>query len=318
MSGPVHIPVLMREVLAALAPKPGETYADCTAGLGGHAKAVGEVIQSSAHQSGIVLNDVDPANLAHAGENVSRHCKNVSVLTVQGNFAELPHTLRGKGIAADMVVADLGFSSNQLEDAARGMSFMRDGALDMRLDPTLAVNASELVNTLSEGELARILLEYGEERGAHRVARKLVEARAQNPIATSGQLAQLVRAALGKPHGPIDPATKTFQALRIAVNDELGSLQGLLGLIEQSAGEVSHGQSSWLAPGARVAIISFHSLEDRFVKQSFAEMVKAGIASNITNGPVVASENELAANPRARSAKLRAVRITTEGHGDKT
>lgn len=313
MSVPVHIPVLPREVLATLAPKPGETYADGTAGLGGHAKAIADAMKAAGTPGTIVLNDVDPKNLACAQEFVQKGSEGTKVVSVQGNFAELPHTLRGKGISADMLLADLGFSSNQLEDASRGMSFMRDGALDMRLDPTLPINASELVNTLSEDELARILLEFGEERGARRIARKLVESRAQNPIVSSGQLADLVRGALGGGHGPIDPATKTFQALRIAVNDELGSLEGLLGLIEQAAGEIQHAKPTWLARGARVAIISFHSLEDRLVKHAFARMVKSGVAKEITNGPVVASENELASNPRARSAKLRVVQVGVVG-----
>ncbi len=306
---PVHIPVLPREVLATLVPQAGETYADGTAGLGGHAKAIAEAMKSAGGAGTIVLNDVDPKNLAFACEYVQQYGEGSTVVCVQGNFAELPHTLRAKGLAANMLLADLGFSSNQLEDAARGMSFMRDGALDMRLDPTLPVSASDLVNTLSEGELARILLEFGEEHGARRIARKLVESRAQNPIVSSGQLAELVRAALPSGHGPIDPATKTFQALRIAVNDELGSLEGLLGLIEQAAAQVQCGTPKWLARGARVAIISFHSLEDRLVKHAFARMVKSGVAEDITNGPVVASENELASNPRARSAKLRVVRL---------
>lgn len=309
MSTLVHIPVLPNEVLATLSPQAGEIYADCTAGLGGHAKAVAELVRSPSTPGTVILNDVDPKNLAYAKGFVEKAASNVNVVCVQGNFAELPHTLRAMGLAANMLLADLGFSSNQLEDASRGMSFMRDGALDMRLDPTLPINASELVNTLSEDELARILLEFGEERGARRIARKLVESRAQNPIVSSGQLADLVRAALGGSHGPIDPATKTFQALRIAVNDELGSLEGLLGLIEQAAGEIRHGKPTWLAPGARVAIISFHSLEDRSVKHAFVRMVKSGVAQDITNGPVVASENELAINPRARSAKLRVVKV---------
>jgi 16S rRNA (cytosine1402-N4)-methyltransferase len=316
-----HVPVLLHEVLAALDPKAGETFADCTAGLGGHACAVAKRMGRGT----IVLNDVDPANLDRASANVREawggqglealgtHALEAhATVAVRGNFAELPHVLRERGICAEMILADLGFASNQIEDASRGFSFQRDGPLDMRLDPTLPVHAGHLVNSAPESELVRILTEYGEESGARRIARKLVDIRSAKPIATTAELAGAVHAALGFSGGPIDPATRTFQALRIAVNDELGSLEGLLGLVEQACGELAAGRATWLARGARVAIISFHSLEDRLVKQAFGRIAKACAkdgAKELTKHPVTASEAELGWNPRARSAKLRCVRV---------
>jgi 16S rRNA (cytosine1402-N4)-methyltransferase len=316
-----HVPVLLHEVLAALDPKAGETFADCTAGLGGHACAVAKRMGRGT----IVLNDVDPANLDRASANVreawggqglealgTHGLEAHATVAVRGNFAELPHVLRERGICADMILADLGFASNQIEDASRGFSFQRDGPLDMRLDPTLPVHAGHLVNSAPESELVRILTEYGEESGARRIARKLVDVRSAKPIATTAELAGAVHAALGFSGGPIDPATRTFQALRIAVNDELGSLEGLLGLVEQACGELAAGRATWLAKGARVAIISFHSLEDRLVKQAFGRIAKTYAkdgAKELTKHPVTVSEAELGWNPRARSAKLRCVRV---------
>ncbi len=322
-----HVPVLLNEVINTLAPSPGEVYVDCTAGLGGHARAIADRMGRGT----IILNDLDPANLDEAAENV-RRVPGIDVITIRGNFAELPHVLRERNIRASMVLADLGFASNQIEDASRGFSFQRDGPLDMRMDQTLAVHAGDLVNRLPESELVRILTDYGEESGARRIARKLVEVRGGNPIRTTLQLAHAVHAALGFSGGPIDPATRTFQALRIAVNDELGSLEGLLGLVEQAAGELLSGlaygvvssviggtdrsSSTWLARGARVAIISFHSLEDRMVKQAFGRITKQhakpdfGLgAKDLTNGVVTASDAELAVNTRARSAKVRCLRM---------
>jgi 16S rRNA (cytosine1402-N4)-methyltransferase len=199
-------------------------------------------------------------------------------------------------------LADLGFSSNQMDDGARGFSFMRDGPLDMRLDPTLPVSAADLVNSSSVGELERVLREFGEERQAGRIVRAIVEARRVEPIRTTGGLKDVIHGAIGRGGGGIDSATRTFQALRIAVNDEIGVLDGLLSFLSRPAG--------WLAPGARFGIISFHSLEDRPVKQHFAAMERDGaIARNV--GPVVADSAEVTANPRSRSAKLRVATIST-------
>lgn len=310
--------MLPREVVELLAPKAGETYVDCTAGLGGHAALVGPLVGASGR---VVLNDVDDGNLGKAAAAVRRACGDgcPELVTIRGNFAELPHALGGlhwggQGIRADMVLADLGFSSNQVDDPARGLSFRLDGPLDMRLDPSLKLSASDLVNGLPEAELARILRDYGEERHAGLVARKLVQARKETPILTTARLAEVVRSVLSGRSGPasIDPATRSFQALRIAVNDELGSLQALLAAVLRGAsGSAGRGtgSGSWLGTGARVAIISFHSLEDRLVKRAMEEVASRGVGDVLTRSPAMADEPEQRANPRSRSAKLRAVRI---------
>lgn len=312
-----HVPVLPREVVELLAPKAGETYVDCTAGLGGHAALVGPLVGASGR---VVLNDVDDGNLGKAAAAVRRACGDgcPELVTIRGNFAELPHALGGlhggQGIRADMVLADLGFSSNQVDDPARGLSFRLDGPLDMRLDPNLKLSAADMVNGLPEAELARILRDYGEERHAGLVARKLVQARKETPILTTARLAEVVRSVLSGRSGPasIDPATRSFQALRIAVNDELGSLQALLAAVLRGAsGSAGRGtgSGSWLGTGARVAIISFHSLEDRLVKRAMEEVASRGVGEVLTRSPAMADEPEQRANPRSRSAKLRAVRI---------
>jgi 16S rRNA (cytosine1402-N4)-methyltransferase len=299
-----HIPVLLEATLATLAPEPGQTYLDCTAGLGGHAAAIAPVLGPG----GVcILNDADPGNLALAAARLGT--AGPRVVSFQGNFAEAPRKLEADGISADLVLADLGFSSNQVEEAERGMSFSRDGPLDMRLDPNLRSTAADLVASLPVDELTRIIREYGEDRAAYRIAQKLVEARRQGPISTTRQLAEIVRRVSGRKPGAIDPATRTFQALRIAVNDELGSLDSLLRSVEQGAERVAAGRPGWLKPGARVAIISFHSLEDRPVKRVMAGLIDRGLASSLTRRPIEADEREVSANPRSRSAKLRAVRI---------
>ncbi len=296
---PGHVPVLAREVLDLLGPRPGETYVDCTAGLGGHAA---QVAQRLAPGGRVILADVDPANLAAAGEHVRRAAPGVGVETFLGNFALLPHHLAATGIRADLVLADLGFASTQVDDPARGLSFSRDGPLDMRLDPSLPVSAGDLVASLPEGELVRILDEYGEERLARKVARAIVTARGRSPLRTTAALADVVRSVVPR-SGPTDPATRTFQALRIAVNDELGSLDALLAAIER---EGLPGFPAWLSDRARVGIISFHSLEDRLVKGAFGRCVGKGW-SDLAHGTVGAGEDERDANPRARSAKLRVI-----------
>ena len=301
-----HVPVLMNEVLRVLAPVPGEVFLDCTAGLGGHAAAVGARVGIGGVA---VLNDSDPRNLELAAAAVREASPGTRVVALHGNFADAPRRVADAGLAADMVLADLGFSSNQLESGERGFSFQRDGPLDMRLDPTSPVTAAELIASSPEEELARIIREFGEEPGAARIARKLVESRRSAPISTTGQLADIVRSVLGRRPGPIDPATRTFQAVRIAVNDELGSLASLLSALERGAGQAAAGKAAWIKPGARVAVISFHSLEDRLVKRSFAGLVSRGVAESLTRKPTEASDAEVAANPRSRSAKMRAVRV---------
>jgi 16S rRNA (cytosine1402-N4)-methyltransferase len=300
----MHVPVLLEEVLRLLDPSPGETHVDATAGAGGHAAPIARRIGPSGR---VVLNDADPASLRLAVGALERipAGDRPEVIAVRGNYALLPRELRRLGIAGDMLVADLGFLSAQVDDPSRGFSFQGDGPLDMRYDPSQPTSAADLVASLSEAELGSILREYGEERHAGRIARKVVRERADAPITTTGRLARIVRAAVGGERGSIDPATRTFQALRIATNDELGSLSALLDAVaDRTAG------SRWLAPGARVAFICFHSLEDRLVKRAFAEMARRGSAELLVRRPVVVGPAEAAANPRARSARLRAARLT--------
>jgi 16S rRNA (cytosine1402-N4)-methyltransferase len=337
---PVHIPVLLDECLNLLDPGPGQVFVDCTAGLGGHAARFAPRLGPTGT---LVLCDLDPGNLARAGERVSGLAGGPKVLTHHGSFAEAPRRLLEWGLQADGVLADLGFASPHVDDGSRGLSFSRDGPLDMRLDPTRGATAADLVRSLSEAELADIIYRFGEDRMARPIARRIVEARRQAPIERTGQLADVIRSVVRRVPGQIDPATRTFQALRIAVNDELGHLEGLLDWISRGAraaaraGRVSGGKTlgvpggggpgrgktgeAWLRPGARVGVIAFHSLEDRPVKQAFAELVEQGLAEAVTGKPVVAGAAELAANPRSSSAKLRVVRLgavagITPGTGD--
>lgn len=325
-----HIPVLLTHVIEALLPAPPTrhlTLLDCTAGLGGHAAAIAERLPPG---STVILSDLDLANLTHAAARVSKAAATpgTTILTHHGNFASLPHWLKPQSLSADLLLADLGFASPQIDDPSRGLSFLRDGPLDMRFDPSLkpgaggvgtpGQTAADLVASLSEGDLVQILFEWGEERHARHIARAIVEARTTTRITTTGQLAEIVHFALRGKVPPrqvtgIDPATKTFQALRIAVNDEIGNLFALLDHIEKAARAVKAGKPTWLNPGATLAFISFHSLEDRPVKQSFAGMVKAGLATDATHKgkPMTAGDDELAANHRSRSAKLRAIRLNT-------
>ncbi|HRQ74043.1 MAG TPA: 16S rRNA (cytosine(1402)-N(4))-methyltransferase RsmH [Phycisphaerales bacterium] len=303
-----HVPVMVAEVMGLLGLRAGEVYADCTAGLGGHAV---EAARRGGARGTVVLNDLDAGNLERAAAAVREACGGdvPRVVRFQGNFAELPRRMEAEGLAADAALADLGFASVQVEDAARGFSFMREGPLDMRYDASVGSSAAELVNGLPEAELASILREYGEEREAGRIARKLVAERAVEPISTTQRLAGIVRSVCGRSGGGIDPATRTFQALRIAVNDELGSLHGLLRAVERAARSVAAGERAWIGPGGRVAVISFHSLEDRPVKRAFAGLVERGLATAVARGHVGPRVEEVEANPRARSSKVRAIAI---------
>lgn len=303
-----HIPVLYNQVLGALCPTPGGVFVDCTAGLGGHAEGVARVIGAVGT---VVLIDLDEGNLSRAAERIRGLPDGPSVRTVHGNFSEAHHHLRKWGMMADMVLADLGFASTQVDDPARGLSFMRDGPLDMRLNQRAKRSAADLVAELSEAELEKIIREWGEERHSRRVARAIVEARRQGAIVTTQGLAEVVRSVV--PRGPgdhIDPATRTFQGLRIAVNDELGNLEVLLEALVDGARGLG---ARWLNEGARLALISFHSLEDRLVKRAMGEIVRSGLGVEVGEQPTVADEVEAKENPRSRSAKLRAVRLCTRG-----
>jgi len=302
-----HVPVLLRETLETLSARPGDVYVDLTAGRGGHAVAVARHLGP---QGRVVLFDLDASNLAYASDRVRREV-GLDPVAIQGSFVSAPRELSARGISADLVLADLGFASTQVDDPSRGLSFMRDGPLDMRLDPTSVVTARDIVNGSSERELADILFRFGDEPLARKIARKITEVRAVAPINTTAQLADLVRDAYGSRArtSRMHPATKAFMAIRIAVNDELGALDALLGSMRSAALRVHEGSPSWLSRGARVSVIGFHSLEDRLVKRCFAAMQRDGLCTEITNGALVSSDTESAVNPRARSAKLRAVTV---------
>lgn len=303
VTAPQHIPVLADLTLAALAPVAGDVVLDCTAGLGGHAAGLAAAMRGSGH---LVLLDLDRANLAVAEARVREAAPGVAVHAVHANFASAPFQLQRLGLQATVLLADLGFCSNQVDDAQRGLSFMRDGPLDMRLNQSAGMTAAQFVASATADELRKLIAELGEDRNARRIATAIVDARRVGPISTTGQLAEIIRQAVGRAYDPIDPATRTFQALRIAVNDELGNLDALLDSIKSAAA----GQPpKWLAPGARVGIISFHSLEDRPVKQVFTKLMAERRAVAVGDQPQTASEDEIRVNPRSRSAKLRVLRL---------
>jgi 16S rRNA (cytosine1402-N4)-methyltransferase len=291
---PRHVAVLPAEVLRFLTPAAGETIVDATVGAGGHARLVVERVGPSGRLIGL---DRDATMLDLARPRLT----GLPATLVHANFDRLRDVLDELGVAAvDGVLADLGFCSDQVDAPERGLSFSQPGPLDMRLDPTQGEPASALLRRLSERDLADLIYEYGEERFSRRIARRIVEARRTSPPQTTEELAQLVRRCVPRPKGKrpaIDPATRTFQALRIAVNDELGALDRLLEQLPRC-----------LRPGGRAVLISFHSLEDRRVKTAFRDR---SLWEALTKKPVQATEDEVLANPRARSAKLRAARLAS-------
>ncbi|MEL7474247.1 MAG: 16S rRNA (cytosine(1402)-N(4))-methyltransferase RsmH [Planctomycetota bacterium] len=302
-----HLPVLPEAVLRSLAPEAGETYADATAGLGGHAAVIAERLGTNGR---VVLNDLDRANLDRAVARVRALAPSVQIERVHGNFAELPRGLEGLACSADLVLADLGFASVHVDTPERGFSFKRDGPLDMRYDTSRGESASDLVHDRDEAELADVLWEFGEERRSRAIARAIVASRERNGrIETTGRLADVVRSVVGGSSGGVDGATRTFQALRIAVNDELGSLDALLAAVGRAAARTLRGEPAWLAPGARVGVISFQSLEDRRVKRAFGSIADRGHGEIASRRPIEADADEVDANPRARSAKLRVIRL---------
>ena len=296
---PDHIPVMVDEVLSLLRPEPGETVLDCTIGRGGHAAAIMPRLAPAGRYIGL---DADPGNIEYLR---AAHLHPPIVLDlIHRTFADAPQGLGelGVGGGVDGLLADLGFASSQLDDPARGLSFSHEGPLDMRLDPTRGRSAADLVNRLPQRELADLIYLYGEERFSRQIAGRIVDARREKPIETTGELASLCARAYGRGRrSRIDPATRTFQALRIAVNDELAQLEALLDALPEL-----------LRPGGRAAIISFHSLEDRRVKHAFRALVKAARADALTKKPLTAGEAERAANPRSRSAKLRGIQWRPE------
>lgn len=287
---PIHVSVLPAEIVHWLDPQPGKILVDGTLGAGGHTRLLAERLQDE----GFVLAlDRDPQALAAAERNLA----GLPVKVAQANFAELPSVLDELQVAAvDGVVLDLGLSSDQLSDDARGFSFDASGELDLRFNPEEGEPAWRLLARLRENEIADIIYQYGEERFSRRIARRIVEARATQPVRTAGELATLVRRCVPRSQDRIDPATRTFQALRIAVNAELQSLERALERIPER-----------LKPGGIFAIISFHSLEDRRVKEAFRGDFRL---ESLTKKPLLPTEEEIQRNPRSRSAKLRVARRT--------
>jgi 16S rRNA (cytosine1402-N4)-methyltransferase len=311
-----HVSVLYDEALAFLAPRRGERYIDCTVGGGGHAEGV---LARSSPDGRLLGLDADPAALERVRARLAPFGDRLRLC--HANFRELGQCARAAGFdAVDGILFDLGLSSDALEVSGRGFSFRRDEPLDMRFDPTVGEPATALLAHGTEAELRDILRRYGEEPAAGRLARALVRARGRAPLRTTGDLVAIVESVLGAPRGRTHPATRTFQALRIAVNDELQSLQAAL-----------TAAVALLAPGGRLVVIAFHSLEDRIVKQFLrAESggecrcppglpvcvcARAPRLQVITRKPIAPSEAEIARNPRARSAKLRAAERVTAGAG---
>ena len=304
MSG--HIPVMLPEVLAALAPRDGGIYVDATFGGGGYTAAILDAAACT-----VWAIDRDPDAIARGAALAARHPGRLHLL--HGAFGDMMELLAGHGVAAlDGVVFDLGVSSFQLDDPARGFSFRHDGPLDMRMARS-GPSAADLVNTLPERELADTLFELGEERASRRIAKAILAARAEAPITTTGRLAEVIRGVLPPDRSGHHPATRSFQALRIRVNDELGQVERALG---QAA--------RLLAPGGRLVVVSFHSLEDRLVKRFMIEAAgrtpapsrhdPAGLLSRqaaqfrlLATGAAKPGAEETGANPRARSARLRAM-----------
>lgn len=306
-----HYPVMLNEVLAALSPVDGGVYVDGTFGAGGYTRALLEAADCT-----VVAIDRDPDAQARAADMIGDY--DGRLIFVRGCFGDVEQVLNEIGIGrVDGFVLDLGVSSFQLDEAQRGFSFAKDAPLDMRMDPESGESAADLIAGIDEKPLADLIYQYGEERKSRQVARRIVEMRREAPIETTGQLAEIVRSCLPRAkYGEIDPATRTFQALRIAVNDELGELERAL----EAADAI-------LKPGGRVAVVSFHSLEDGLVKRFFRE--KAGGEGGSRYMPEVEkaapefelvsrkalkpTPEEIAENPRSRSARLRVAEFLGDG-----
>jgi 16S rRNA (cytosine1402-N4)-methyltransferase len=303
-----HIPVMPKEVQDLLQCKPGGTYVDATIGLGGHAEAILERIQPGGQLIGI---DRDKESLERVQVRLKPFAQNLRLL--HDNYKNLPLILNNlAGPPVDGILVDLGVSSYQLTSPERGFSFQSDVMLDMRMDRTQQWTAADLVNKLSEGELADLIYRYGEERLSRRIAAAIVQERSKAPITRCMQLAGIIsRAFRVRGHQAIHPATRTFQALRIAVNEEL---EGLEEFLSEAFG--------FLKPGGRIVVIAFHSLEDRIVKRAFRRLAgqcvceappelckcpRQQLANLLTPRPMTPGPKELAANPRARSARLRSL-----------
>ena len=290
----MHIPVLANEVIELLNLKPGDNAVDCTLGGGGHAGMILEKTEPDGKLLGI---DTDPKKLSELQAEFDGSFPN-RVTFVHGNFRELEKIVHERGFKnIRAILIDLGFSSLQMDDASRGFSFQEDGPLDMRLDPTTGPTAADLLNTAPEEDLANKIWEYGEERQARAIAKQIIKTRKAHPYTNTKDLVSTVLPFYGKfKWSRRHPATKAFQAMRMWVNDELGNLEFV---IPQAM--------NVLDTGGRLAIISFHSLEDRIIKWKFRDLKKEGRAEILTKKPIVAEYEDVKANPRARSAKLRVI-----------
>ena len=299
MERPQHVPVLLEESLEFLAVRPGGVYADATLGLAGHSV---EIARRLGAKGKLIAFDRDPEAMSKAQAKLAAVAEELGPEMPVVEYISRPFSEVAEAIAPgtlDGLLADFGVSSLQLDEAQRGCSFRAEGPLDMRMDPRSDLTAEQVVNQADEEELANLIYEFGEERRSRRIARAIVRAR---PITTTAELARVVSAVAPpikseRGRSQIHPATRTFQALRIRVNDELQEIQSLL----KSAG-------SLLKPGGRLVLISFHSLEDRLVKDALRDGAKAGQFELLTKKPVVATEQESLRNPRSRSAKLRAAK----------
>ena len=291
-----HLPVLLDEALRLLAPKGKQFIVDCTVGLGGHAEAM---LESAGGDAVLIGIDLDESNLLKTKERLVRFGRRARLF--QADFADTDAVMSEAGVvSADVILADLGMASTQIDDPSRGFSFQSDGPLDMRYRRS-GRTAADLVNTLGESELADLIFRYGQDRQSRRIARAIVRTRSEERIERTEQLARIVASAVRRTGGArqkIHPATRTFQALRIAVNGELESLQRLL---EKMPG--------LLSVGGRAAVISFHSLEDRLVKRAFAAAAEAGTHRLLNKKPITAGAGEIQRNPRSRSAKIRAIEV---------
>ncbi len=292
----VHIPVLAAEIMRALELQPGQVAVDGTLGGGGHTTLFATAVGPGGR---VIALDRDPQAVAETARILPGN-----VTAIHANYADLPEVLQELGIeAVDAILLDLGLSSDQLADDERGFSFRAEGELDLRFDPTQGQPAWALLERIREQDLANLIYEYGEERKSRVIARRICEARRVRTLRSAQDLAELIRSCVPRSRkNPIDPATRTFQALRIAVNEELKWLEVALAEFPR-----------WLRPGGKLAIISFHSLEDRLVKHRFREHPLLEV---LTKKPLVAAAEELAENPRSRSAKLRiAQRIESQPSG---
>jgi 16S rRNA (cytosine1402-N4)-methyltransferase len=299
-----HIPVLLDQVLDVLAPQPGQIIVDCTLGLGGHSSALLERIRPDGR---LIAIDFDPANIAAARVKLERIRGRFDLFHT--NFAALPTVLAQSGIErVNSLLADIGVSSTQIDDPARGFSYRKPGPLDMRMDPTRGQPASVFINRMSESELVEALLTLGDETDAPQIARLIVEHRARAPITTTEELTAIVCAARDftierGSRAKLHPAARAFQALRILVNRELDNLDRLLKVLPDV-----------LKPNGTAAIITFHSGEDRRVKAAFRDGARAGTYSEISHEPIMATDDEQRLNKRARSAKLRWVKRAYPSH----